>query len=43
MLREFASRFFHQLLELRTLRRQAALQRPRAQAQFAGDVPQSRQ
>jgi len=42
MLREFASRFFHQLLELRTLRRQAALQRPGAQAQVAGDVPQSR-
>jgi hypothetical protein len=42
MLREFASRFFHQLLELRTLRCQAALQRPGAQAQVAGDVPQSR-
>ena len=42
MLREFASRFVHQLLEVRTLRRQAALQRPRAQAQVAGDVRQSR-
>jgi hypothetical protein len=35
MLREFASRFFNQLLELRAFRSQAALQRPRAQPQFA--------
>jgi len=32
MLREFASRIFHQLLELRAFRSQAALQRPRAQS-----------
>ena len=31
MSREFASRFFDQLLELRAFRSQAALQRPRAQ------------
>src|SRR6267154_130356 len=41
MLRQFASRFFHQLLELRALRSQAALQRPGAQVQFPGDILQS--
>jgi hypothetical protein len=34
-LREFAPRFFHQLLELRAFRSQAALQGPGAQVQFA--------
>ena len=37
MLREFASRFFHQLLGLRTFRSQAAFQGPGAQVQFARD------
>jgi hypothetical protein len=31
MLRELAARIFHQLLEVRVFRSQAALQRPRAQ------------
>lgn len=42
MLLEFAARFFHQRLELRAFRSQPALERPRALAQFAGDVLQSR-
>ena len=43
MLREFAGRAsFHQRLELRAFRGQPALERPRAQAQFADDVLQGR-
>jgi hypothetical protein len=41
MLREFASRFFNQLLEFRAFRSQAALQRTRAQPQFASNILQS--
>jgi uncharacterized protein len=41
MLREFAARFFHQRLELRAFRSQAALQGPGAQVQFPGDILQS--
>src|ERR1700730_1604561 len=41
MLREFASRLFHQRLELRAFRSQAALQGPVAQVQFPGDILQS--
>src|ERR1700732_4414840 len=41
MLREFAARFFHQRLELRAFRSEAALQGPGAQVQFPGDILQS--
>ena len=42
MLREFASRIFRQVLEVRVFRSYAALQRPFAQPWFPRHVPQSR-
>ena len=41
MLREFSSRFFPQLLEVRAFLSEPALQGPRAQVQFARDILQS--
>ncbi len=41
MLRHFPARLFHQALKLQSLREQAPLEGPGAQAQFAGNVLQS--
>lgn len=41
MLRELTPGFFHQLLEVCSLRPEATLQSSRAQPQFAGDFLQS--